>query len=70
MNYDLFIYKLSILKDRFHTWLYWTVSGWPNKRRCPICCGTKIETLGDYGESYSQPCSHCRATGWVKRYYH
>lgn len=66
---DILYYKWIDLKWRFSSWKFWTLSGWPFKRRCPICAGDGVrntETGARYGDAEFE-CEVCRGKGFIKR---
>lgn len=56
-------------KWKFHNWVFWNLTGFPLKRRCPVCAGAgrrNTETGARYGDPDFE-CVACRGTGRVQR---
>jgi DnaJ-class molecular chaperone len=66
---DWIEYKFYDFRDRFNSWKFWKLTGFPFKRRCPLCAGTgsySSESMARYGDK-PHVCDTCRGTGKVKR---
>jgi hypothetical protein len=57
------------VKHRWSMFVFWRLTGWPFKRRCPLCAGDGSyvsETAARYGDP-ADVCDQCRGTGRVPR---
>ena len=66
---DWWAYHRCNLELRWRLFVMWKVTGWPFKRRCPLCAGDgdyASETMARYGDDSVQ-CDMCKGTGRVPR---
>jgi hypothetical protein len=67
---DWIYYFISSLKDKWDNFVFWKLSGFPFKKRCPFCAGDgteSTETMDRYGDN-PYTCSFCKGAGFVKRF--
>lgn len=60
---------VASVQHNFQYWAYWKLTGWPFKRRCPGCAGSKTnssEVMARYGDT-PHVCDMCQGTGRVAR---
>jgi len=65
----LWYYKLQFLELLRH-WLFWSLTGFPFKKRCPQCAGSgryATESMARHPNSFDIECPMCTGKGLVHR---